>query len=53
MGAPLGTAFLQHTVWDDGGETAAARGRRGPIDSRRLASELLAALRLAEDFPKI
>jgi hypothetical protein len=53
MEAPLGTAFIQHTVWDAGGETAEARGRRGPIDSRRLASELLAALRLAEEFPRV
>jgi hypothetical protein len=74
--APLGTAFVQHTMWDSAprpggartiiagmgrggtagasrrGAFGAARGRLGPIDSRRLASEVLAALRLAEVLPK-
>jgi hypothetical protein len=51
--APLGTAFVQHTRWDDEGKAEAGRGRYGPVDSRRLASELLAGLRLADDYPKL
>jgi hypothetical protein len=42
-GVAPGTAFFQHTRWDeDGRETAT--GKIGPVDSRRLASELLYAL---------
>ncbi|MGA2974153.1 MAG: hypothetical protein ABSF77_02460 [Spirochaetia bacterium] len=51
--APLGTAFLQHTVWDGEGRIAEARGRRGPVDARRLAGELLAGIAIAEKFPKV
>jgi hypothetical protein len=49
--APLGTAFLQHTNWDDEGKTG--RGRRGPVDSRRLATEILNGLRINDEFPKV
>jgi hypothetical protein len=51
--APIGSSFLQHTRWDAGGKPGEGRGKRGPIDSRRLASEVLAGLDLARDFPKI
>ena len=50
---PLGTAYYQHTEWDEEGKTAEGKGRRGPVDSRRLARELLAGLAMAEEFPKI
>ncbi len=51
--APLGTAWVQHTVWDHEGKTAGARGKRGPLDSRRLAVEVLSGLRIAEEFPDL
>ncbi len=52
-GAPIGSSFLQHTRWDAGGKPEEGRGKRGPIDGRRLASEILAAIDLAEEFPRI
>jgi hypothetical protein len=51
--APLGTAFLQHTSWDEGGKGAQGRGKRGPVDARRLASEILNGLRINDEFPKL
>jgi hypothetical protein len=50
--APLGTAWFQHTRWDLEGKPDAARGRLGPIDARRLSSEILAGLRVAAEFPR-
>ncbi len=50
--APLGTAWFQHTEWDLEGKRDAARGRLGPVDSRRLASEILAGVRIAAEFPR-
>jgi len=49
---PLGTAYFQHTEWDEAGKPVEGRGRRGPVDSRRLAKEILAGLAIAEEFPK-
>jgi hypothetical protein len=51
--APLGTAWLQHTGWDREGKPEGARGKRGPVDSRRLVLEILAGLSIADEFPKI
>jgi hypothetical protein len=51
--APLGTAWLQHTGWDGEGKAEGARGKRGPVDARRLAREIVAALAIAEEFPKL
>jgi hypothetical protein len=50
---PLGTAFFQHTRWDEKGKPAEGRGRRGPVDARRCAAEVLAGLRIAEEFPRL
>ncbi len=50
--APLGTAWFQHTEWDLEGKRDAARGRLGPVDSRRLASEILSGLTVAAEFPR-
>ncbi len=52
-GVPIGSSFAQHTRWDADGKPDEGRGRRGPIDARRLATEVLAGLDLAEEFPKI
>ncbi len=49
--APLGSSFLQHTRWDENGKPEEGRGRRGPIDARRLAGEILAGIALSESFP--
>jgi hypothetical protein len=51
--APLGTSFFQHTWWDEKGKAAEGRGRRGPVDARRGAGELLAGLGIAREFPKL
>jgi hypothetical protein len=61
---PIGTAFIQHTRWDAAGLIGTGPGRRGQkksgenligrtgdIDSRRVATEVLAGLRLAEEYP--
>jgi hypothetical protein len=54
---PIGTAFIQHTRWDAAGVVAGSpekrrsAGRMGPVDSRRVATEVLSGLRLAEEFP--
>ena len=50
--APLGTAWFQHTRWDLEGKPDAARGKLGPVDARRLSSEILAGLRVASEFPR-
>ena len=50
---PLGTAFFQHTRWDEKGKPEEGRGRRGPVDARRCAAEVLAGLRIAEEFPRL
>jgi hypothetical protein len=43
-GAPPGTAYFQHTQWDlEGMENGV--GKAGPVDSRRLANEILFGLR--------
>lgn len=59
--APIGTAYIQHTRWDAAGLVAGSRGKRGPsdkrgsagkrgpVDSRRVATEVLAGLQLAEE----
>ncbi len=60
---PIGTAFIQHTRWNAGGVTPAGPGGKGragrpgpsgtklgPVDSRRVATEVLAGLRIAEEF---
>ena len=39
-----GTAFLQHTRWDIDGKPETGKGRWGPVDSRRLAREILHGL---------
>jgi hypothetical protein len=49
-GLALGTAFFQHTRWDQEG-TANGTGRAGPVDSRRLTNEILFGL-LATNGPK-
>jgi len=51
--APIGSSFLQHTLWDADGKPHEGRGKRGPIDARRLAREILAGLDLASEFPKV
>lgn len=48
-GAAAGTAFFQHTRWDEMGREPET-GRIGPVDSRRFANELLYGL-LAERVP--
>ncbi len=49
--APLGTAYFQHTRWDaEGKDAAQARGRLGPVDSRRLAREAYFAALLYGEF---
>jgi hypothetical protein len=54
-GLPVGTAWIQHTRWDGEGKAAGKRGTPresiGPVDSRRLVTEVLAGLRLSEEFP--
>lgn len=50
--APPGLAFVQHTRWDANGKPEEGRGRRGPLDARRLASEVLAGVALSEQFPR-
>jgi hypothetical protein len=50
--APPGLSFLQHTRWDADGKPEEGRGRRGPIDARRLAGEILAGITLSERFPR-
>jgi hypothetical protein len=52
-GSPIGSSFLQHTRWDAVGKPEEGRGKRGPIDSRRLASEVLAGLELSREYPRI
>jgi hypothetical protein len=42
-GSAPGTAFFQHTRWDQDGREAGA-GKAGPVDSRALASEILYGL---------
>jgi hypothetical protein len=49
----LGTAFFQHTDWDEEGKPVEGKGRRGLVDSRCLTKELLAGLAIAAEFPKI
>jgi hypothetical protein len=54
-GLPIGTAAIRHTSWDDQGKAAGNRrapasSTIGPVDSRRLVTEVLAGLRLAEEF---
>jgi hypothetical protein len=51
--APIGTSFFQHTRWDEKGKPDEGRGRRGPVDARRGADELLAGLGIAKEFPKL
>ncbi len=51
--APLGTSFFQHTRWDAAGKVDGAKGKTGPVDSRRLAAEILAGMRIVADFPKL
>ena len=51
--SPIGTSFYQHTRWDENGKPDAGKGRRGPLDARRGAEELLAALGIAQEFPKL
>ena len=51
--APLGTSFFQHTHWDEKGKPAEGSGKRGPVDARRGARELLAGLGIAKEFPKL
>jgi hypothetical protein len=64
---PIGTTFIQHTRWDAAGLIGAGQGKRGPkksaggnpvgrmgpVDSRRVATEVLAGLRLAAEFPSV
>jgi hypothetical protein len=58
-GLPVGTAFIQHTRWDREGKVEGNRGRAGassgaaigPVDSRRLVTEVLAGLRLSAERP--
>ncbi len=52
-GLPVGTAFIQHTRWDGAGRVAARPSGESvaPMDSRRLVTEVLAGLRLSEEFP--
>jgi hypothetical protein len=56
---PIGTAFIRHTLWDESGTPAGGRRKGsssdtprgiGPVDSRRVATEVLAGLGLAEEF---
>jgi hypothetical protein len=51
--SPLGSSFAQHTRWDIDGKPGEGRGRRGPIDARRTATEVLAGLELAKEFPRV
>jgi hypothetical protein len=69
-GAPLGTAFIQHTRWDASGDVPGGKKtgrperkrpakagpagrdyRAGPIDSRRVATEVLSGIELEREFP--
>ena len=62
-GLPIGTSSIQHTRWDGAGKVEGSRGRPGssgkgyrpsaigPVDSRRLVTEVLAGLRISEEFP--
>jgi hypothetical protein len=61
--APIGTAFIHHTLWNEAGAVPGARGKRGvvdasgrsrmgPVDSRRVAREVLAGIRLASELPQ-
>jgi hypothetical protein len=50
---PLGTSFFQHTRWDTAGKAEGAKGKSGPVDSRWLAAEVLAGMKIAEDYPKL
>ncbi len=47
---PPGTAFFRHTSWDPEGKVQTGIHAAGPVDSRRLASELLYGL-LAANRP--
>jgi hypothetical protein len=49
---PPGTAFFRHTRGEGEGTPGADRERLGPVDSRRLAAEILAGLRITEEFAK-
>ena len=51
--APLGTSFFQHTRWDAAGKADGAKGKTGPVDSRRLAAEICAGIEIARDYPKL
>jgi hypothetical protein len=51
--APLGTSFFQHTRWDAAGKADGAKGKTGPVDSRRLAAEIFAGMEIAENHPKL
>jgi hypothetical protein len=51
--APLGVSFLQHTRWDSQGKPEQGRGRLGPVDARRLATEIEAGLRISQEFPRL
>jgi hypothetical protein len=48
---PPGTAFYQHTRWDEEGREGQT-GKTGPVDSRRLANEILFGV-LAAEGPRI
>jgi len=47
QGAPLGTGYFQHTRWNPDGRADTGAGTFGPVDSRRLASELLYGLEVS------
>lgn len=49
--AGLGTAWLQHTMWDSRGRVEEGRGLLGPVDSRRLVSEAASLWMLLEEKP--
>jgi hypothetical protein len=51
--SPIGTSYYQHTRWDEQGMPDKGKGRRGPLDARCAASEILAALGIAQEFPKL
>ena len=51
--APLGVAWIQHSTWDTNGNAQGARGRLGPMDSRRLAGEVGWALRVMDELPSL
>jgi len=50
-GVALGTGFFQHTRWDPEGRVETAAGVTGPVDSRRLARELLCGLLISSTKP--